>query len=148
MFETRTVRSYVDDALAPARFALVLIGIFAGIALVLAAVGLYGVISYSVRQRTRELGIRIVLGAGRANVVRMVLGQGLALTLAGVVLGLIGAVTLSRFLSFWLYGVAATDPLTYGAITLLLLLVATAACYVPARRASRAEPAEVLQEVG
>ena len=145
MHEVQTIRSYVDQALAPVRFTMALAGVFAFSALLLAAVGLYGVISYAVNQRSREMGIRLVLGAHRSNLLTLVVGDGIKLTMAGVALGLIGAVLVSRLLSAWLYEVAPTDPLTYATITVLLLGAPVLACYVPARRAARADPVLTLR---
>ena len=145
MHEVQTIRSYVDQALAPARFTMALAGVFALSALLLAAVGLYGVISYAVSQRSREMGIRLALGAHRSNLLTLVVGDGIKLTMAGVALGLIGAFLVSRLLSAWLYEVAPTDPLTYATVTVLLLGVSALACYVPARRAARADPVVTLR---
>ncbi len=138
-------KSFVDEALAPTRFALVLIAVFAGVAVVLSSIGLYGVISYSVRQRTHELAIRMAFGADQRGLVRMVLRQGLMLTAAGVGVGVIGSLLLTRLISGLLYGVTATDPLTYLSITALLGGVALAACYIPAVRATRVAPVEALR---
>ncbi|HXJ93216.1 MAG TPA: FtsX-like permease family protein, partial [Terriglobia bacterium] len=122
-----------------------LLGLFAGLALLLAAVGIYGVIAYSVAQRTHELGIRIALGAGRPDLLRMVLGEGLRIALVGVVVGLAGAWALSRFVSSLLYGVRPNDPLTFAAVPLVLILVALLACYIPARRATQVDPMVALR---
>ena len=148
MYEVRTMRSFVDQALAPARFIMLLSSVFAGAALLLAAVGLYGVISYAVRQRMPEMGIRIVLGAERSSISKLVVGQGIRLALFGVAFGVAGALMLTRLLSAWLYEVRPNDPLTYVAITSLLVTVAAVACYLPARRAAGAEPSAVLREQG
>ena len=139
------LKSFVDEALAPTRFALVLIGVFAGVAVVLSSIGLYGVISYSVRQRTHELAIRMAFGADQRGLIRMVLRHGLMLTAAGVGVGVIGSLLLTRLISGLLYGVTATDPLTYLSITALLGVVALAACYIPAVRATRVAPVEALR---
>jgi ABC-type antimicrobial peptide transport system permease subunit len=125
-----------------------LLSLFGLLAQVLAAVGLYGVLAWSVSRRTREIGIRMALGAGRAAVLRMVLRQGMALALAGVALGLAGAYALSRYVggvAKMLYGVEPADPLTFGVIALFLTLVALLACYVPARRATKVDPMEALR---
>ena len=141
----RPLGDYVGDALAPTRFAMILIWIFAGVALFLSAVGLYGVISYAVRQRTHEIGIRMALGAERPKILQLVLGQGLILTGVGLVVGLVGAALITRLISGLLFGVSTTDPLTYAAIALLLGGVAVLACYVPAARATRVDPLLALR---
>jgi putative ABC transport system permease protein len=135
----------VSEALAPTRFAMILIWVFAGVALFLSAVGLYGVISYSVRQRTHEIGVRMALGAERPKILRLVLGQGLTLTGAGLLVGLVGAAALARLISSLLFGVSSTDPVTYGLIAILLGGVAALACYVPAARAARVDPLMALR---
>jgi predicted permease len=133
------------DSLAPRRFTLLLLGAFAGLALLLAGGGIYGVMAYAVSQRTQEIGIRLALGAQTRDVLRLVLAQGLKLALAGVLLGLGVALALTRLLKTLLFGVSATDPLTFIAIALLLLAVALLACYVPARRATRVDPLIALR---
>jgi predicted permease len=137
--------SYVDRALAPTRFAMTLLGVFAGVALVLASIGLYGVISYAMRQRQRELSLRLALGAEPGHVIKLLLGMGLKLGVTGVALGLVGAVVLSESMSNLLFGVAGTDPLTYATIAGLLLAVALGASWVPALRASKVDPVEALK---
>jgi len=141
----RELSEVVTDSSSQQRFLALLLGLFAGLALVLAAVGIYGVIAYSVAQRTHELGIRIALGAGARELMGMVLGEGLRLAGAGVVVGLTGAWGLSRFLSSLLYGVRPNDPLTFAAVALVLLLVALLACYIPARRATKVNPMQALR---
>jgi putative ABC transport system permease protein len=140
VYKVRMMEEYVAAALAPARFSLTLMGIFGALALVLAAIGLYGVLAYLVSQRTREIGIRMALGAQRADVLRLVLKQGLGLTLAGIATGWLAAGGLMRLLASLLYGVSANDPLTFAGVTVLLALVAFVASYVPARRATRVDP--------
>lgn len=136
---------YLRDGMAPTRFAMALLTAFAALALVLAAVGLYGVIAYGVAQRTREIGVRVALGARDADVARLVLGEGIRLAAVGVVLGLAGALAATRALRGLLYGVNPTDPLTFVAIALLLAGVALLASYIPARRALRVDPTEALR---
>jgi len=143
--KVRTMESLSLTSTARQNFTMLLLGGFAAIALLLATVGIYGVISYGVSQRTREIGIRIALGAERANVVRLVVGQGLVLTLVGVAAGLAGALALTRFLASMLYGVRPTDPLTFVAVPLVLTGAALLACYLPARRATKVDPMVALR---
>ena len=140
------MQALVDRARAPTRFALVLIGIFATIAVVLAAVGLYGVLSTTVRQRTSEIGVRMAFGADRGTILRLIVGQGLKLSVVGVGLGVVAAIGLTRIMASMLVGVGATDPLTFAAMTVLFLALATVACWVPARRAARLDPNEALRD--
>ena len=141
----RPMTEVVSGSLAAQRFVTTLMTAYAVIALILTAVGLYGVLSYQVSQRTREVGVRMALGARGREVVRLFVGQGLRLALAGVLLGLAGAYALTRLMSGLLFGVAATDPLVFAAISLLLLLVALVACLIPARRATRIDPLIALR---
>jgi putative ABC transport system permease protein len=127
------------------RFPMTLVWIFAALALVLSAVGIFGVMSYTVSRRTHELAIRMALGADRMMVLRQVLREGLGVTLIGVGIGLAAALGLSRVMSNYVYGIKATDPLTYAAATLVLVLAALAACYVPARRAASVNPMQALR---
>ena len=136
---------YVNDALAPTRFAMALLATFALVALVLSAVGLYGSISYSVGQRTREIGVRVALGADARAITGLVVGDGLRLAAAGALIGGIGATVATRTLTTMLYGVTASDPLTFAAIVVLVVGIALLAAYVPARRASRIDPTEALR---
>jgi putative ABC transport system permease protein len=128
------------------RFLALLLAIFAGVALVLAGVGIYGVTSYGVTQRTHEIGIRLALGASRERVLREVVGRGVRLTLVGVAIGLAGAVAMARLAAALLFGVKPTDPGALGAAALILGMVAVAACYIPARRAARVDPVAALAE--
>jgi predicted permease len=140
VFALRTLKEHVEASVGAPRFYAVLITIFAGVALVLAAVGLYGVIAYAVGQRNHELGIRIALGATSDRIARMVVSQGIALALGGVALGVVGALTVARVLRTLLFGVSPTDPVAFSVAALLLVLVAGIASFLPARRAARADP--------
>jgi putative ABC transport system permease protein len=144
--ELSTLASYVTNAMSQTRFLLALIGVFAALALGLAALGLYGVISYSAKQRTREIGVRVALGASRRDVVWLILGQGLVVALAGIGLGLAGAAAVTRVVSSYLVGVSPTDPFTFAAVPALLLAVAIVASFVPAQRASRVDPNVALRD--
>jgi putative ABC transport system permease protein len=143
--DVRTMQSWIDELTARSRFGTLLLGIFAGLALILAAIGIYGVMSYSVTQRTHELGIRIALGAQTRDVLKLILGRGFALTLVGIALGLLGAFALTRVMSSLLFGVSATDPVTFGGLSLLLTEVALLACYIPTRRAMKVDPMVALR---
>jgi putative ABC transport system permease protein len=140
-----TLDGLISDTVAPRRFSTVLLGIFAALALLLAAVGIYGVMSYVVSLRINEIGIRMALGAQPRDIWRLIVGRGAKLALAGVAIGLIGALALTRLLSSLLFEVRASDPLTFGAVALLLTAVALLACYFPARRAMRADPMIALR---
>lgn len=140
IYNIQTMEQAISESVAQPRFYTLLLTGFAGLALLLAGLGIYGVVSYSVSQRTRELGIRIALGATQDRVVRLVIGQGIALTVAGVTIGLIGAYWLVHLLATLLYGITATDPLTFVGVSAVLLGVAWLASYLPARRASRVDP--------
>ena len=118
---------------------------FGALALVLACIGLYGLLSYEVARRTRELGIRMALGAQQRDLLRLVVGQGILLVLIGAAVGIAAAIGVTRFMATMLYGVHANDPLTFAGVAILLTLVALAACYIPARRAMRADPMVALR---
>jgi putative ABC transport system permease protein len=145
IFDVRTMEQRISETLGSRRFNMVLLTSFALLALALAAIGLYGVVSYSVSHRTHEIGIRMALGAQKHNVLRMVIGQGMILALAGIVLGICGTLGLTRLLSSLLYGVKPNDPLTFIAASLTLAIVAIVACYIPARRATKVDPAVALR---
>jgi putative ABC transport system permease protein len=141
----RTFSEIYDASLGSRRFNVLLIGFFGVTALVLATIGVFGVMAYSVSRRTREIGVRVALGAATADVLRMILGQGLRTILIGVAIGIAGALGLTRTVESLLFGVSATDPLTFGAVTLLLVGAAVLACYIPARRAARVDPMMALR---
>jgi putative ABC transport system permease protein len=144
VWSVASMERVLERVLAPTRFLLFLFGAFAVTALVLAAIGIYGVLSYAVAQRTQEIGIRIALGARAAEVLRLVVGQGMALTLLAIVIGLVAAAGLSRLMRTLLFGVAPGDPATFAAAAIVLALVALVACWVPARRATRVDPVAAL----
>lgn len=145
IYQFSTLDEQRGQSLAQDRFNAFLLTIFSGLALVLAAIGLFGVLSYAVAQRSREIGVRMALGAGAVDIRKMVLSHGLKLTLAGVLIGLAGALALTRFIEGLLFGVSATDPLTLALVTLLLLAVACLACWLPARRATTVDPIIALR---
>jgi predicted permease len=141
----QTVQQILGQGLWAARMGAALLGLFGALALILASVGIYGVLAYSVAQRTSEIGLRMALGAQPHQVLRLVLKQGMLLSLVGASLGILVALPVARLASGLLYGVSATDPLTYAAITVLLMSVALLACYLPARRATRIDPLVALR---
>jgi ABC-type antimicrobial peptide transport system permease subunit len=141
----RTMDDLLFNSTASRRFSMWLLNLFSAIALILAAIGVYGVISYSVSQRTREIGVRMALGASRYEVFGLVLRQGMLTGLAGVAAGLVLAFGVTRLMSKLLFGVSATDPLTFGLIALLFTLVTLVACYLPARRATKVDPIVALR---
>jgi putative ABC transport system permease protein len=145
LVKVRTMEDNMAASVAQPRFRTWLIAIFAGLALLLAAVGIYGVMSYSVTRRTNEIGIRMTLGAQPVDVFRIVVGEGLRFALIGVGVGLAGGLVLTRLLGSFLYGISASDPLTYSAVALLLILVSAAASFFPARRATRVDPIVALR---
>jgi ABC-type antimicrobial peptide transport system permease subunit len=140
-----TLDQVLSNSLKARRFNLTLVGVFAGTALLLAMAGLYGVMAYAVSRRTGEFGVRTALGASRGNILRLVLGQGIVTALTGVAIGLAGALALTRTLQSLLFGLSATDPLTFAVVALALVLVALLACYVPARRAAKVDPMVALR---
>jgi putative ABC transport system permease protein len=145
VFNVRTMEQIVSQSVAPRRFSMLLLAVFAVVALALAVIGIYGMLSYAVAQRTREIGLRMTLGAQRTDVMRLVIGHGMKLAIAGVVLGLIASFALTRTMKNLLFGVSATDPVTFGLITLLLAIVAFLACWIPARRATKVDPIVALR---
>ena len=145
IFAVHTMQELVDDSISTRRLTLVLLGIFSVLALVLAAIGIYGVMAYSVALRTQEIGIRMALGAQRQDVLRLVLGQGARIAFFGVAIGLAAAAALARLLSSLLFAVGASDPLTFAAVAVVLIAVALLACYIPARRALRVDPIIALR---
>jgi predicted permease len=148
IFNIETMQQIVSESMFSQRFPMILLGSFAALALLLASVGIYGLISYSVAQRNHEIGIRMALGAHKRDVFRMVVGQGLALALAGLAIGVVAALILTRVLSSFsllLYGVGASDPVTFITVSVMLILVAVVACYIPTRRAMRVDPMVALR---
>jgi ABC-type antimicrobial peptide transport system permease subunit len=145
VFSQQSMEQVLSDSMSDRRLTLLLLGIFAVVALMLASVGIYGVMSYSVEQRTREIGIRMALGAERSAVLRLILGEGTRLAAAGIGVGALAAFALSRAMTGLLYGISATDPMTYLLLALLLASVAMAACILPARRAVNVDPAIALR---
>ncbi|HEY8188963.1 MAG TPA: ABC transporter permease [Pyrinomonadaceae bacterium] len=145
VFSVKTMDEYISATVAAPRFNTTLLVIFASVALILTVVGLYGVMSYSVAQRTNEIGIRMALGAQTRDVLQLIVSQGFKLVLLGLAIGLVGAVALTRVIASLLFGVTAKDPLTFAAVTVLLAFVAFVACYIPARRATRLDPLKALR---
>src|SRR6202042_1712329 len=145
VYGAQTLNGAVAASLEQRRFSMDIVAAFAITALLLAALGIYGVISYIVSERTRDIGIRLALGAERGKIMAMVLRQGLGLAMAGAALGLVGSLIVSHLMAGLLYGVMPTDPLTFVGVTLVLTAVALAACYIPARRAMRVDPMIALR---
>ncbi len=145
VFNVRTLDQYMASSVAEPKFSALLLGLFASLALILSCIGLYGVMSYVVAQRTRELGIRMALGAQRRDVLKLVIRQGMGMTLLGAAIGAAGVVALTRMMKSWLFGVSPTDPLTFAAAALLLTIVALLSCWIPARRAAKVDPITALR---
>jgi len=145
VFGVQPLEEIVGNSISTQRLAMILLTVFAGLALVLSAIGIYGVISYLTGQRTHEIGVRVALGASSRDVLRMVLGQGMKLALIGVAIGIVAALGLTRLISKLVYGVGAFDPITFGGVTILLTAVALLSCYIPARRAMRVDPMIALR---
>jgi ABC-type antimicrobial peptide transport system permease subunit len=145
IFGEQTMDSLISQSLARRQFSMILLLVFAGLALVLASVGVYGVISYVVAQRSAEIGLRIALGARPLDVFHLILGGGGKLAAIGISAGVAGALALTRLMSSVLYGISATDPATFLTVAVVFMLVALTACYVPARRASKVDPATALR---
>jgi putative ABC transport system permease protein len=141
----RTMENIVSESVAPRRLTMFISGLFAALALLLAMVGLYGVVSYSVAQRSHEFGIRMALGAAKGDILSLIGAQGFRLAMAGVIVGMAGALTLTRVLTNLLFGITPTDPLTFGAVVLMLVGVTLLACYIPARRAAKVDPMVALR---
>jgi ABC-type antimicrobial peptide transport system permease subunit len=144
--EVQPMSAFVDKAMAPIRFTTTLIGVFAAVAVVLAAIGLYGVLATIVRQRTAEIGMRMVFGAPRGSIVSLIVGEGVKLSAGGIVIGVVAAAIVTRVMTSMLVGVSPTDPLTFAAIVLLFAVIAVLASWVPARRAARLDPMVALRE--
>jgi putative ABC transport system permease protein len=136
----------VNDSVSTRRNTLILLSLFSGLALVLSAIGIYGVVSYSVAQRIREIGIRMALGAQRGDVLRLVLGQGARIAGAGIAIGIAASLLLTRLMAKLLYSVSAADPATFLAVAVLLALIVLAACYIPARRSTKLDPLIALRQ--
>jgi ABC-type antimicrobial peptide transport system permease subunit len=135
----------VANSFAARRFSMILLGLFAALALMLACVGIYGVISYLVGQRANEIGVRMALGAQPSDVLRLILGEGARMAVIGIVLGIVAALGLTRFITHQLFSVSAHDPLTFASVALLLVIVALTASYVPARRSMKMDPIVALR---
>jgi putative ABC transport system permease protein len=145
VYDFKPMHNLIAESVGARRLSLVLFALFAFVALLLAAVGIYGLTSYAVTQRTHEIGVRMALGAQRSDVLRLVVGQSMLLALMGVGIGLAGALALTRLMTKLLYHVSTTDPITFAVIAALLLGVAWLACYLPARRATKVDPMVALQ---
>lgn len=144
-FDFKTMEQYTSEAVGDRRFPMFLLGLFAVLALILAAMGMYATLSYSVAQRTHEIGVRVAIGAQRSDVLRLIVKQGLVLTISGLGIGLLASLALARVLSSQLYEIGAADPVTFAGVSLLLTAVALLACYIPARRATKVDPMVALR---
>ena len=145
VYGVKPVQEIVARSIATQQLAMMLLSVFSLLALVLSAIGIYGVISYLAGQRTKEIGVRMAMGATSADVLRLVLGDGMRLTLVGVGIGVVAALGLTRLITKMIYGVGATDPITFAVVAILLTGVALFACYIPARRAMRVDPIIALR---
>jgi ABC-type antimicrobial peptide transport system permease subunit len=145
VYGVQTMEEIISGSIAGQRFSMILLAAFAVLALLLSSIGIYGVISYLVGQQTREIGLRMALGAQRRDILHLILGAGAKSALLGVAIGIAAALALTRLMTGMLYGVTATDPLTFSAVALLFVCVALAACYIPARRAMRIDPMAALR---
>jgi len=145
LYNVRTLTEHMQVPLFPARMAAAVLGSFGVLALVLASIGIYGVMSYVVAGRTREIGVRMALGADRRAVLRLIVGQGMMLAMIGLLIGLVVAFAVARLLTSLLYGVSPADPLTFTGVVFLLATVAALACYIPARRATKVDPLVALR---
>jgi putative ABC transport system permease protein len=145
LYSIRTMNERLAESVAPQRFTLLLMSIFAIVAIALAAIGIYGVMSYNIAQRTHEIGIRMAIGAKTSDVLKMFVRQGMVLAASGMAIGLGAALALTRLMTSLLYGVSVRDPLTFFIVILLLAIVALAACYIPARRAMKVDPMVALR---
>jgi putative ABC transport system permease protein len=145
VYGVATMHQLVRDSVSTQRVTLILLGLFSGLALLLAAIGVYGVISYAVAQRSQEIGIRMALGASKPDILRMVLGQGGRIAGAGIAVGAVASLGLTRLMSKLLFSVSATDPATFAGVALVLAATALAACYIPARRTVRIDPMTALR---
>ena len=145
VYGEQTMEEIISDSISDRKFWMILLGTFAALALLLSSIGIYGVIAYLMGERTHEIGIRMALGAQPADVLKLVLGEGARLALLGAGIGVVAALGLTRLMSSWLYGVSATDPLTFAAVPIVLLGFALLACYIPARRAMRVDPMTALR---
>ena len=145
VFQVKTMDEYLGESMAQRRLSTVLLGVFAALALILAALGVYGMMSYLVSQRTREIGVRMALGARQLDILKLVVRHGMWLCLLGIAVGVAAALLLTRIMTSSLYGISASDPLTYIGISVLLALIALLACLIPARRAIKVEPIIALR---
>jgi ABC-type antimicrobial peptide transport system permease subunit len=145
VYGEQTMEQIISDTISERKFSMLLLGTFAALALLLSSVGIYGVISYLIGERTHEIGIRMALGAQRKDILTLVLGEGVRLALVGAALGLAAALGLTRLMANLLYGISATDPITFAGVCFVLMGVALLACYIPARRAMRVDPMTALR---